>query len=79
MMARTHIESGRTLGAALCEALGINPTNVRRIVVDCSANGVALVEVTCYVETDQEPGVKEVLAKYRLVPNEEQEAAESEP
>ena len=47
------IYSGIKLGRSLCEILGIDPTNVYRIFLDCAIHKEAKVTVYEYASTDE--------------------------
>lgn len=64
--------SGAFLGTALCEALGIDPTGVRRVIVDCQVGKEAKIITHSFVPEDKgnyrmvADGFKTVLRRYEL-------------
>ena len=41
-------QTGDTLGELICQAIGINPDQVRRVIVDCEAENLIMVYVEMY-------------------------------
>lgn len=61
------VPTGRTVGAALCAALGIDADNVIAINLQCDPRGPARLDVQCMLRAE---GVDDLIAhvkRYRLV------------
>ena len=61
------MRSDSILGTEICEALGLNPRDITALKVDVSPNRVEVVAVMLLRE-GQGTAFKEVLRRYRLVP-----------
>ena len=61
--------TGRRLGAELCEAIGISPDTVYRIIIDCQVHDVA--SVCIYSRIPEGAEVVNCLKKYKLEITEE--------
>ena len=59
---------GDSLGKVLCEAVGVNSVNIKRIVIDCSVGDAVMVTTYGYAEvTDPEmTAFREEVKKYKL-------------
>ena len=62
--------TGERLGGALCEVLGIIPTNVTAIKLECMVGNVALVTITRMVLDRELDELKAVLERYNMVERE---------
>jgi len=62
--------AGRELGRKICEALGIDPSNVAGVSIDCDAADHALVMVEYYLPEDAAERIVDDLRWYRLVDDE---------
>lgn len=62
--------TGNKLGTAICEALDIDTTNVRRIVIDCGCDDIAMVTITQAVtmKSGDTTIIGEVFQHYKLEP-----------
>ncbi len=56
------IEAGR-LGVALCQAVGIDHSNVKRLEIDIQAGSIATIKATSFIIDDQ---VKEIVRVFRM-------------
>lgn len=65
--------TGRGLGRKICEALGIDPSNVAGVSIDCDVADRALVVVEYYLPEDAAERIVDDLRWYRLVDDEPQE------
>ena len=61
--------TGVELGKELCEAVGVNPENINRIIVDCRIGAAAVVITHGFADTDIEKvsELKKEIKKYKLV------------
>lgn len=59
---------GRFAGKALCEAFGLDPSNVRRIRLVCDMDDAAYLEVEHLVRYDDVTAFTDESKKYRAVP-----------
>ena len=66
--------TGRDLGRKICEALGIDPSNVAGVSIDCDAADHALVVVEYYLPEDAAERIVGDLRWYRLVEKDADEA-----
>jgi len=57
---------GDLVGKELCEALGIDYSNVYQIVIDCKCGNAASIEVYKYATGDDVGNIKRVLTHYEL-------------
>jgi hypothetical protein len=67
----TQFATGQKFGGELCKALGIDPADVARIILEVQAGNIAHVAVARLLRDDQGDGVLEVVSNYRLVPDQE--------
>jgi hypothetical protein len=64
---------GRTLGVSLCNALGLDPAQVRSLTLTTDAESVATVVVERFVTNDEAGEMAKVLTEYGLVARETNE------
>ena len=56
---------GNEIGQDLCNMLGINPSDVRDIVIRCHSNQAVQLEVTTYLTEEQRGPLLKALAKLK--------------
>jgi hypothetical protein len=66
-------ETNRIFGVDLCRALGIDPNVTTGVTFTIHFDGPAHVTIERFVSTDEAPGILEVVARYHLVPIEDDE------
>lgn len=60
------IVTGQKLGTELCVALGLDPTKVQYLSIQCSLSQPALVDVTYRVDSEQIEPLTQVFKTYKL-------------
>lgn len=58
--------SGVCVGKDLCEAVGLDPSKVRRIRIDATVGEATIIEVWEYLQDDELDRLKLMLTKYTL-------------
>lgn len=62
---------GDALGGRICEALGIDPLNVRAIDISIAPGCIATALIEHYLDAPAADGIVTAITEYRLVPAEE--------
>lgn len=58
---------GRTLGKQLCSVLGLDPSHVARVMIECSATDVAKVTVEYCIDREDGAPLASKISRYHLV------------
>jgi hypothetical protein len=66
-----HAVMGRTLGHAVCTALGIDPSKVSSVSIHMSSRGRAQVSLMRCVYDDEAKTIRELFEQYHVEPNEQ--------
>lgn len=62
--------TGEKLGGEICDAIGVDKHMVRALTFRCAVGEPAVVDLECYVETDNPDDIPYILKSYRLVERE---------
>ena len=63
-----YVATGNTLGTAICEAIGIDPTTVHTMTLDMNVTRAARLTTIGFVDTDAVDGIAEAVRCYTLAP-----------
>ena len=69
--------TGEDLGTKVCDALGLEPSKVRKITITLPSNGPALVKAEQYVNAEEADRLFNIISKrYHLVEADESEGTD---